>query len=276
MAATITQGAKDSETMREWGNLETILAQEHGAVGGSPNPTWVEWLMGWPLGFTSLEPLGIMQWYLWFALFTGDNYEETDKGKHRASTGAKEVQGEGLCCVWFDNEAQPTPQGQEPVQQQEVECHDSLCNVPRKDSSGDGGQATCPASKVCRMWKRVSAKKDEEVDSLFSEMPFRAWKKERSQEMGWSKDDKNLCLLWQGICFQESQGDNMLSVMWEQARMGETWWSKEPIGLPRVATGVKDRVARLKAIGNGQVALCAATAWKLLTEILPRHQFPNV
>jgi DNA (cytosine-5)-methyltransferase 1 len=26
-------------------------------VGGALNPTWVEWLMGWPLGWTDLEPL---------------------------------------------------------------------------------------------------------------------------------------------------------------------------------------------------------------------------
>ena len=63
---------------------------------------------------------------------------------------------------------------------------------------------------------------------------------------------------------------------WMQITKSGNWWAKEPAGVPRVATGVKDRVARLKAIGNGQVALCAATAWKLLTEILPRHQFPNV
>jgi hypothetical protein len=29
-----------------------------------------------------------------------------------------------------------------------------------------------------------------------------------------------------------------------------------------------DRVDRLKAIGNGQVPLCAATAWELLSERL--------
>ena len=28
-------------------------------VGGSLNPTWVEWLMGWPLGWTALEPLAM-------------------------------------------------------------------------------------------------------------------------------------------------------------------------------------------------------------------------
>ena len=26
-------------------------------TGGQLNPTWVEWLMGWPLGWTDLEPL---------------------------------------------------------------------------------------------------------------------------------------------------------------------------------------------------------------------------
>ncbi len=34
-------------------------------AGGSLNPTWVEWLMGWPLGFTDLKPLGTdkcLQW----------------------------------------------------------------------------------------------------------------------------------------------------------------------------------------------------------------------
>lgn len=49
----------------------------------------------------------------------------------------------------------------------------------------------------------------------------------------------------------------------------EAW--KEPHDLsiedpetPRVAVGVPNRVARLTALGNGQVPLCAATAWKIL------------
>jgi DNA (cytosine-5)-methyltransferase 1 len=42
-----------------------------------------------------------------------------------------------------------------------------------------------------------------------------------------------------------------------------TWWAVEP-DLGRVANGVDARVDRLKAIGNGQVPLCAATAWELL------------
>jgi len=43
------------------------------------------------------------------------------------------------------------------------------------------------------------------------------------------------------------------------------WWETEP-RVGRVADGVAARVDRLKAIGNGQVPLCAATAWRILTE----------
>ena len=42
------------------------------------------------------------------------------------------------------------------------------------------------------------------------------------------------------------------------------WWQSEP-DVGRVANGISARVDRLKAIGNGQVPLCAATAWRLLT-----------
>lgn len=26
-------------------------------LGGPPNPAWLEWFMGWPVGWTALEPL---------------------------------------------------------------------------------------------------------------------------------------------------------------------------------------------------------------------------
>jgi DNA (cytosine-5)-methyltransferase 1 len=42
------------------------------------------------------------------------------------------------------------------------------------------------------------------------------------------------------------------------------WWEVEP-DVGRVADGVAARVDRLKAIGNGQVPLCAATAWRILS-----------
>jgi hypothetical protein len=33
--------------------------------GGPLNPTWVEWLMGWPLGWTASEPLGTGRFQKW-------------------------------------------------------------------------------------------------------------------------------------------------------------------------------------------------------------------
>ena len=43
-------------------------------------------------------------------------------------------------------------------------------------------------------------------------------------------------------------------------------WSIEP-NVDRVVNGLASRVDRLKAIGNGQVPLCAATAWRILSDI---------
>jgi hypothetical protein len=39
---------------------------------------------------------------------------------------------------------------------------------------------------------------------------------------------------------------------WFQAQMDGTWWQEER-GLPRVATGIEQRVSRLKCLGNGIV-----------------------
>jgi len=52
-------------------------------------------------------------------------------------------------------------------------------------------------------------------------------------------------------------------------------WSVDPADsgeIPRVTTGVKDRVNRLKAIGNGQVPMCMATAWNLLGGTIVRQE----
>lgn len=53
MAATITEDADPNR----YPNLETVLKKRNpSVVGGHLNPTWVEWLMGFPIGWTDLEP----------------------------------------------------------------------------------------------------------------------------------------------------------------------------------------------------------------------------
>ena len=45
---------KDSGSPSEYARNEILLAAQ---VGGPLNPPWVEWLMGWPQGWTDLKPL---------------------------------------------------------------------------------------------------------------------------------------------------------------------------------------------------------------------------
>ncbi|WP_445779350.1 DNA cytosine methyltransferase [Shewanella sp.] len=52
---------------------------------------------------------------------------------------------------------------------------------------------------------------------------------------------------------------------WEIQFGRKSWWETEP-NVGRVANGLAAGVDRLKAIGNGQVPLCAATAWQILSK----------
>jgi DNA (cytosine-5)-methyltransferase 1 len=46
-----------SEFKRQSPGLGTVVLVDKNKTGGILNPTWVEWLMGWPLGWTDLKPL---------------------------------------------------------------------------------------------------------------------------------------------------------------------------------------------------------------------------
>ena len=54
----------------------------------------------------------------------------------------------------------------------------------------------------------------------------------------------------------------------KQAIFGSSaeWWKVEP-NVGRLVNGLASRVDELKALGNGQVPLCAATAWRILNEL---------
>jgi DNA (cytosine-5)-methyltransferase 1 len=58
---------------------------------------------------------------------------------------------------------------------------------------------------------------------------------------------------------------------WSVQKCNQEWDSYSTFNQPepiRMVDGVANRVDRLKAIGNGQVPLCAATAWRILSEPL--------
>ena len=64
----------------------------------------------------------------------------------------------------------------------------------------------------------------------------------------------------------ERQWEKSIGIESKLGNFGSSsWWEIEP-NVGRVVNGMADRVDRLKAIGNGQVPLCAATAWRMLNE----------
>jgi DNA (cytosine-5)-methyltransferase 1 len=90
----------------------------------------------------------------------------------------------------------------------------------------------------------------------------------RQQEVAQSRDSGSLAHTenkgdvwrdWQ-LGFVEQEHDSPGG----QTDGSRQWWKAEP-NVGRVADGVAARVDRLKAIGNGQVPLCAATAWRILS-----------
>lgn len=46
-------------------NIPGALLRAGQPTGGQLNPTWVEWLMGWPLGWTDLQPLATDRFRSW-------------------------------------------------------------------------------------------------------------------------------------------------------------------------------------------------------------------
>lgn len=73
-----------------------------------------------------------------------------------------------------------------------------------------------------------------------------------------------------------SRGENLWAGLWQLAFVEQElgWWDIDPADagdIPRTTTKTKDRVNRLKAIGNGQVPLCMARAWGDLCKIIKKY-----
>ena len=64
---TLTRKANtDSPSMQKWAAHRRLRE----ATGGRPTgPTYWEWMMGWPIGWTDLEPLGTDKFRLWYDSF---------------------------------------------------------------------------------------------------------------------------------------------------------------------------------------------------------------
>ena len=163
---------KDALTDRGKSNLGEVVNETEGATKtGQLNPTWVEWLMGWPIGWTSMN-------------------------------NAQEV-------VW---------------------AFDCTCECGEDECKGE-----CGCTTIC---------------------PRCGGDYSNCRDIGPTEE---------GVRYEERDGilyGTRTDIDWRD-------WKTDPADegeLPRVATGIKHRVGRLKAIGNGQVPQVAAMAWNILSK----------
>lgn len=60
-----TPMATDAKNNGSPGQQRRHSPQLGAVVGGALNPQWVEWLMGWPIGWTDLKPLAMAKFHSW-------------------------------------------------------------------------------------------------------------------------------------------------------------------------------------------------------------------
>ena len=59
--------------------------------GGALNPDWVEWLMGWPVGWTSLMPLDCRKYYKWLSGYNREPSEKITQTKENRTPRLKAI-----------------------------------------------------------------------------------------------------------------------------------------------------------------------------------------
>ena len=98
----------------------------------------------------------------------------------------------------------------------------------------------------------------QQYSNSLSEM---SWDDTRKREVERPHEGQNMSLLRENIHIQASEGKNVQQTVREQIGMDEAQI------IPRTSENIIARIDRLKAIGNGQVPLCAASAWRILNEL---------
>jgi hypothetical protein len=69
--ASMAKGSSPGSLIRKNGRDRSRDRLDHAVMalhGGPLNPEWVEWLMGWPIGWTDLRPLGMGRFQRWWEL----------------------------------------------------------------------------------------------------------------------------------------------------------------------------------------------------------------
>ena len=144
------------------------------------------------------------------------------------------------------------------------------------------GTSVAERSDICKTWTE-QASEFARPSEQYAELENLQRKNTNTNSQGWewsegkgstgtqgksNRHSSNLCAEISNTSFSDVERQRQISSRVEQkhGNIGDKgWWEFEP-NVGRVANGVAARVDRLKAIGNGQVPLCAATAWRILSQ----------
>jgi hypothetical protein len=229
------------------------MAVKEDVGGGQLNPDWVEWLMNWPVSWSSLTPLSHEHFNEWLA---------------RTKAGATRIQADILPRMRNQGQPAQTPQGPGQAEQHAGEHCDTVPSMPREGTREEGrlGEGKCSASPLSDMRSSVQIEQDAKRQGVQRFLQGGNGQAVGSEAMGWTEQGEAMHELRKDIHIHTTASKDMQPVVREHSGPPEPWWSAEPVGVPRVATGIAKRADRLKCIGNGQVPAVVRLAWHTLHE----------
>lgn len=222
-------------------DLATAVAR---GESGPLSPGFVEWLMGFQRNYTEIN-------------------HETRHGKKTGSEGLSE--SSKMRTVRSDRKIDETSQGL----LEAPGCENTLLQMPRESRSGYKSAPDKADPLMCDMRENVSIPTQHKQD-LLSEVLSLAGCPERREEMEGAFSGEEMRELRDNFRAAKVEGGDLLTVLWEQARMEETQggqWETEWPNQPRVETGVPNRAARLRCLGNAVVPQCAEVIGWIVREI---------
>jgi hypothetical protein len=294
MASTITQ--ENSWNMDRFPNLETVvgrmmwptpaardfkgarLVETMIATGRNPqtnslpdsvgeqsglrlNPNWVSWLMNFPIGFAAThETMGF-------------------NSKESKNANAKKGNAHSALCELRESAGKEAIQfpvgGLDSIQEKEIlrsslhgESHDSRgCDVSRvKESFHE-----VSSEEMLRLWdagefacsSHGQQSGEQRTGELNDTLRFMSCEMALGEREGLIEDGEEMQTLRKASKEERAMQYPCESDVPTREPVNGSWWDTEP-NIGRVATGVPNRVGKLKGYGNAQVPLQAATAWKLL------------
>ena len=104
------------------GPMDSLANLDRGdgkTIGGSLNPSWVEWLMNWPIKWSEANAIDIENFKRW-----------------QEASATTLSDSDGVRIVWWDRDPSATPQGPRHFQQQSGEHCDALQQVSRETACG--------------------------------------------------------------------------------------------------------------------------------------------